>query len=213
MSTATLSHSVQDQAVLSSQRAILEDNYLEVQRLIYDTCHRFIRSVMMRKIYLTGSKYQDVFEEVLSVANLHFMEAEKKYDADKASFPTWICYSIHHRLLDWWDVTARYMDRYNHELDEGNCGKENRTNLSDVIEGLSEDARFVVNMILEDNTKPQEWSWLWAGKEWKESIGLPDNRHSARKCIKQRLVDLGWPPKYITTIWNEVAEAISGVVA
>src|SRR5579864_8442205 len=197
---------------------IAEENYSDVQQWIYRTVHDFISKVIMRSSHTKGiglGDHDGWFEEALSEAHLAYVRCEKKYDPTKGSFTNWVRRNVWYGLLDWWrafiDQSNRFSSIVSYSDEDGEA--DNSSEIEDrsrffntdwLLNQLSEDAQFLAKLVIDDATNPGEWDWLFCGSEWRNETGLPDCVVSARKAVRQRLTDLGWPKGYIKKTWEEI---------
>jgi len=201
---------------------VMEENYLDVEQWIYRTVHDFIAKVIRRSNHTKGvalGNYEGWFEEALSEANMAYMKCQGKYDPARGSYTNWVRRNVWYGLLDWWKAFIAHSERFDEVIHTDEGGERDnslgwvedcRTEFEGpFLEMLSEDARFLAQMVIDDVTNPGEWDWLFHNSEWRNETGLPKPVLSARKAVKQRLLDLGWPKKYIQRMWEEVQMVLS----
>lgn len=157
---------------------VLQTTYEDVKRLIHSTVHKFYE------------KYGGDYEELVSEANLAFMVAYNTYNPSRAKFSTWLVRMIVWRLLSLQRVEAAF----SHEplTDVGEMTEV--MDLSDLINGMSDDAKTVVNMVI---ASPRRLTRLVE----KRGRGTPVHYRGA---LRELLLDLNWTTKQIQATYEEI---------
>ncbi len=163
------------------------ETYQDIQNLIYDVVWKFKRA------------YGGDFDEMISKANMIFMEAFFSHQQKKASFSTW----LHDRL--WWGLMDHYRKT---RLEKDRV--ETRESLEDIpapifmpfcelISELSQDAQTIVELIL-DMPQSVEQAALAKGTH-------PRNIRAALRSYLR--VFLGWSEEHVVQTFQEIAEVIN----
>jgi len=155
-------------ALTASQRRFCEMTYKDVELLIYKTARQF------------RAKYGGDLDDLISVANLCFLEVyQKPFDARKSKFSTWLRTKVWYALLS---------DRRKKAV---RASRETATDWENIPENLyscdaeesrwqlSEDAEMLIKAALSGQVKSSDalmgiacedrgWSWERLTEGWKE---------------------------------------------
>lgn len=176
------------------ERDVMTECYEDVQKLVAYTARKFAR------------RYGGHLDDLLSDANSAFVRGhiaimEGRMNAE--------CYATEIRRYVWYDLFDRFRTnnglrninkkpakRLGDALAEVACPEEPQP-LSELLEGLSEDAALAVELVL--NT-PAELAAVAEGKG-----GKPNNY---RSTIRQHFKDLGWAAERINECFAEIKDAL-----
>ena len=165
--------------------------YEDVQKLIYKMCHLFRR------------RHGGEFEELVAEANVAFCKAYEHWRANGgACFSTYLATAIYRRLLD----KKRTARRRAHVWKEGQwydfqvpapAGGWQR--LSALVEGLSEDAKTIVQLVLDTPAELLSEVKSRGGKScnWRTSI------------LDHLADDAGWKQNRVSRAFQEVRAALA----
>lgn len=166
------------------------ETYLDVEKLIYDTIHRFIE------------QYGGDFDEFLSIARESYMLAFNSYDPERAGFVTYVRCFIWGRLQKTWRVERRRAQilNLNHEYDFSHHPErsENKFDVSEFVEKLSEDGKTVVNLVF-DSPIDIALSIMERGG---------DTPNNVRLAIREFLKDVGWSAGRVSNTFREIRKAL-----
>lgn len=170
----------------------LEVTYEDVRTVLYDLVHKFRR------------RYGGDFGELVSDANAYFMQAYATYNGDRGSaFSTWFYYRTWRRMLS--DLRQRrsqsrrrlYLDN---EVMGCYAAKQYNFNMDEFAEGLSQDAKKVVGLI------------VCPPLDIKLSCGRRGDHNSAlhyRRAMCEYLKDIGWPRERIMVAFAEISNELT----
>ena len=168
----------------------VSETYLDVEKLIFHTVHRFVKA------------YGGDFDEYRSDANLAYMDAYQTYHRSKGTFEAWVRFKVWKRLLE---VLRTKIGRNNRlprvEADLEAMPVHAEPNpfwLSDFLAELSDDARAVVELIL-DSPQSIEQSIRKRGG---------DTPHNIKAAVKEFLKDVGWAAGQVTDSFLEIGRII-----
>jgi RNA polymerase sigma factor (sigma-70 family) len=161
-----------------------EETYQDVEKLIYRLCWKF-------------SKYGNEFEDCVSVANVAFTEAFNSFNPSRGcQFSTWVYHSVVHALQDFNIKEQKYRQRTTfvdqREYDIEDC---KRHRLMSIIEELSDDARIVVQAVIES---PQELA----------AVLRCHKPTKIRRGLWQHFKDLGWSLGRTAECFAEIREVL-----
>ena len=166
-----------------------DEAYEQVKNLIYDTVWKFKR------------RYGGDFEELLSDANYHFIEAWNDYDPDYGTkLSTFVRNAIWFNLID---QLRRKATRDRHIMVSSvtieNQGYTQTRNdpIGDLADELTEDAKTVLELVLNSPAEISAAIWTKGGQ--------PRN---FRSCIRTYLQRLGWTAARVTESFDEIRQAI-----
>jgi len=164
----------------------LTETYQDIQNLIYDTVWKFKRA--------NGGD----FDDMISTANVIYMEAFFSYDASRASFSTWLHTKVWKGLLEYqrqtlmrsWQQTG---------IDLKDMPTPSVIPFCELLSELSRDARTIVELILElpDNVEQEALS---KGTH-------PCHIRAALRLYLQTF--LGWSEAHVVQTFQEIAEVIN----
>ena len=161
--------------------------YEDVERLVYDTTWKWIRS--------RGGEGD--FDWWLSEANAAFIRAYEVYDRTKgAKFSTWCRSEIWLTFLDIERKQARAMKTTSID---GVTDPQELVSSYEWISHLSEHARFVADLAI--NTPDELAEQIPSSGEYRVNF---------KEACRDYLMDLGWTAKYITDIFEEIRFIING---
>lgn len=166
---------------------ILNETYEDLKDLIYDQAHKKSRLFHMP------------FEDALSHAHFSYVRAVAAYkDGTGAKISTWVAFCLHNDLINF---LKREYKHYSYEQleEELTGGDEVNFFVEEFTEGLSDQARTVVQLILET---PEELNMLlhWDGAR---------NKSGVLRTVKGYLSDLGWVAHEIKDSLEEIRQALS----
>jgi len=165
------------------------ENFHAMEKLIWQTVHDFQKA--------RGNPYnKEETEDLFSVASLSFVKACKTYNPEAGALSTWV------RFCGYKDLITYYQKEYKNKqiLPESyeSCKENISTSpLFDVLDCLDEDAKEIVNLIL--NT-PKEI------EEMVQSKYITLKR--VRKAIENYLMKKGWNKKRILYCFSQIQEAL-----
>lgn len=176
-----------------AQQEAIAITFEEVKLLIWDTCHKFYR----RYGNLNGT-----VEELFSLAQLSFMKAYHSYTKTTASFATWVRWYIWHELLEYQrgDMRRNKAAKVTPtDMVENDNFIANQSNFKmiDFVDGLSEDAKMVVNLVLD----PPDGLAAAMRKR-----GPGDGR--TKLSIEQFLLGFEWDSIKISEVFSEISTAL-----
>jgi hypothetical protein len=153
---------------------------------------------MARSFHLTtGLPY----EELLSSAYLAFMEAKESYDPEEAVFSTHLWIVCRRVMCDFCQSSQRWSwrnvgaeDVWLESIEDG-ITPESLLEFKENLDFLSDEAKFICKMILED---PQQF--------------ITHRPKLSRGIIKDKLRDLGWAWSKIWTSMGEIKATLSQTV-
>lgn len=167
----------------------VEHNFRDMEKLVWQTVHDFQKT--------HGNPYnKEESEELFSVASLSFVKACKTYNPESGALSTWV------RFCGYKDLITHYQkERKNKQIrpeDYESCKEEASISpLFDVLDSLDEDAKEIVNLIL--NTP----------KEIEEAVQAKYiTLKRARKAIEKYLMERGWNKKRILYGFAQIQEAL-----
>ena len=175
--------------------------------------HKDFKSLILKEVWKKAKNGID-YDELLSAGNLAFVEASQSWKPEKGMFSTHLWYRLRYRLGDVVEETknrdlflADFEDTYEETRREKQISTKTslKTGLIVTEEGsgffaakmseLSQEAKFVVNLVFTSGVELVDMT----AKHVK----------TTRKSIYQYLRAEGWPGKAITTVFNEIKEAVS----
>lgn len=169
-------------------KAGIESTYADVERLIWKLVHKFYRS--------HGAQY-GTLEELYSVAGEGFCVAVNRYDRQKAKcFTTYVYMVVQHSLLQHVRTCCK---RRKTEVLLDAPQKTTGFNLTEFLEELSDEGKFVVQLILD------------SPKELLQVLFSHDDRSSARSYkagLRKYLKEVGWLNEQISAAFAEIQEAL-----
>lgn len=176
----------------------ITDTYKDVEYLIHHMCHLF------------QEKHGGDFDDLLDVANQVFMDAYKGFKEGAAPFTSYLSTCIYRRLLDEKRKSMRIKTisisnsgrKNDYEEERGDIQIEDKSSpksstLNDILDGLSEDAKVIVGLVLET---PPEIAKIIEGKG-----GHPKN---IRSTIRQHLTEMNWTYTRIAESFQEITQVI-----
>ena len=164
-------------------------NYEDYEKLIYKLAHRYYKT--------TGIE----FDELVSCANLKFIECQKTFDPAMASFSTYLYWQIQGLYLEMsrknnkWKIQAGKF--YNSPIQEEQQGMTNVTPeeyvfFKEIIDKLSDDAKEVISIIF---STPGEMIDMIMNLDQPRGV----NKHQIQKYLRKK----GW---VFTRIWKTFKE-------
>lgn len=156
--------------------------YTDLENMIYDIVHKFIR------------RYSGEFDEILSQANYYFVLAYESYEQGRSSFNTWAYFRIWKGLLN--ERQKQLKPTYREEDKQEVSTKDFL--LVDLLDGLSDDSQFIVQLVLES---PKELQELFTVKK--------EERKSAKIILQEYLKGIGWTIPQIKKSFRELAEVLN----
>lgn len=173
-------------------RAVITETYSDVRSLL----DKLVRSHKRRY----GGNYDDLRAD----ANSLFVEAYDSFDDNKGDFFTWVKYFVWIRLLYARRLQLRETKRYE-DYDPDFVGRNdpNYFNLDEFLDGLSEDAAYVVRMAL--NPPKKIVRMLTRGERTGGTRGRPKEMGHA---IREYLTKIGWTFRRVATSFNEIRKAL-----
>lgn len=164
----------------------LAETYEDVKRMIYKLVHRF------------SARYCMSFEDLIGEAHCSYIKAFETYKPETGTLiSTWVYYRIWHDLTNYVKKENRY--RGYEEINEEIAGfAPPVSELNDILEGLSEEARTIVRLTLD---VPQDLQTLY-------KLNKARTPTKIRDCISEHLQDLGWAITQIETAYNEISQAL-----
>lgn len=175
------------------RRSVLEEAYLDYQKLIFDVVHKFI------------ARYGGDFEELLGEANLIFILAFNSYNYKAAKFSTWLYSSLWHGLQDYKRKEYRTTHFKNHsnkvsfEFEEDNHPVTTSNEIIDLFDEFSNDAKEVIHLIF--NAPPSISNKALRKSKPRITKGVVKN------YIHQRF---GWKHDNINKVFQEIQEVLNG---
>ena len=166
----------------------IDETYEDVKRLIYKVCNDFIRR--------NGGD----FEELVSTANEVYLDAHETWKPGSAPFTHYLCICIYRRLIGDWKKARRLRVTSLTEPEGGQIqvvDRHREFNRAEFFEGLSEEARYVVDLVF---SPPEDLSGMIDRKGGKVL------HYSS--TIKEYLREIGWSRTAIREAWTEVQEVV-----
>lgn len=167
----------------------IDETYDEVKRLIYKVCNDFLRR--------NGGD----FEELVSTANEVFLDAHQTWKPDSAPFTHYLCICIYRRLIGDWKK-ARRLPAASLTAAEGGqtpvVDKHKEFCRSEFIEGLSDEAKYIVQLVF---SPPEDLDGMIDRKGGKAL------HYSS--TIKEYLRGIGWSRASIRDAWMEVQDIVT----
>lgn len=161
-----------------------EETYQEVEMLVYDTAHKFVR------------RYGGEIDETIAEANAHYMAAYDTYDENKGSFSSWVRFRIWNGLME--TVRKRLMRKARCAPVEIDLSLQpvspSHFHLFEFMDELSEDSQEVVSVIIQT-----------PGVVFREEGG---DSKSPRDTLRTYLKKLGWGAFRITECFQEIAAVL-----
>lgn len=176
----------------------ITDTYRDVEYLIHHICHLF------------KEKHGGDFDDLLDVANQVFMDVYRGFREGSAPFTSYLSTCVYRRLLDEKRRSMRIKTisisgsgrKNDYEEGRGDIQLEDKSTptsspLNDLLDGLSEDAKVIVSLVLET---PPEIAKIIEGKG-----GHPKN---VRSTIRQHLTEMGWAYTRIAESFQEIGQVL-----
>lgn len=170
------------------------ETYQDVERLIHNTIHSFLR------LHPNCGTY----EELLSEANLAFTMAYRSWDADRADFTTWCQTKVWRRLLQYRRETAKQharSEQVQQHLQHEYKGAEQATEPFDLqllLADVGEDARAILSLVFE------------TPHTMEKQVRAGDCRPATwRKALRQWLATFCWPRDVVENAFREIREALA----
>lgn len=176
---------------LALQKEAITSTYEDVEFLIKKTVHEFQK------------RYGGDFEELQSHAHLLFMDAWKKHNRERASFPTWCRYRVWYGLLDVLR-TKMQKDNRHKQVPLSPDATAPRPWLREFLADLSNDAKMIVMLVL-DTPKDIELNMRRRRRLYKEE----KDRARTRRAVREFLRDIGWTKDQVRTAFTEIKEALA----
>jgi DNA-directed RNA polymerase specialized sigma24 family protein len=187
-----------------SEVAITE-TYLEVEKLIFDTVHRFIRL------------YGGDFEEYVAESNVVYMKVYEAFDPERGAFSTLLVTSIWNRLIDVSYDRSEAMKVHGASLDaakdDGGSLAEMvadhrpaNFNLEEFASDLTEDAKSVLRMVLKS---PKEFGPHLSDMIEEVAMGKGGENRNWRSTIRNYLWEVGWSVERISKTFSEIGAALA----
>lgn len=174
----------------------ITETYEDVERLICKTVWDFIR------------RYGGDFDELLSEANIGFLKAYDAFDSTKGQFSTLLVVTIWRRLCHTFEIKDRERHRGGVSLDSETkngplsttiaAKQPRRFSLDEFTEGFADDAKYVLNMIL---NAPSDFEMIVNSKG--------GEARNWRSSLKSHLYDIGWTATRIAETFQDIAAALS----
>jgi len=150
--------------------------------------------------------YGGDFDELLSESRLIFMQALKSYNPKVAKFSTWLVFNLNIRLVD-------YL-RKEYKLNRGNfigiddvfietyISSNKDFSVLKFLDGFTSDALYVINLFFKIP--------LWKMDDILERNKREyDARSQVRRCLYNRLRQLGWSRNRTLNTFNEIGRIIN----
>lgn len=165
------------------------ETFEEVKRLVYHTVHQFKKS------------HGGDLQQLISEAHECYMNAFHDYIPELGPFPSYVRMRVWCGLIDIARSKAirdRILKRHSDKvLAYQSAAHRSSFDISDFLQGLGEDAREVVQLVL------AEVQTLQVENEDGSVLGL-----FSRAAIRQRLKDLGWHWQDVSNAFKEIQEAL-----
>lgn len=168
---------------------VLNETYIDVEKLIKYTVHQFIR------------QYGGDFEELAAEANLLFIHAHDKYDESKGKLVSWIRFYISKNLLESLRrdlMRNKRVPRIALDL-ELVASTRREFKLNDLLEDVSNDAATVLRLAVETPIELR--------RQFEYKGGKPRN---IRSCLRAFLIKAGWCSSRVTEAFEEIGSALIG---
>ena len=134
------------------------------------------------------------YNEWLAEANLAFVNAYRTWNPSHGRLTTWAWHNVRGHLLNLHRTKAAKAKRESLPAD---VGEESRFDLRAWLFELGEDARYVVDMVLESPV------------DLIQIMRTRDKKRPSRSLLKRFLRDLGWGHMKISKTFQEITEALS----
>jgi len=169
----------------SLQRDAMTETYLDVQGLIYDTCHKF------------NKVFNGDIEEYISIANTVFIKAYQTHNPNISKFTTWLRRCIWGKLFDY---TRKEIKDYKRNCSERVAKDTNFTTtyFIDLLDELDDDAKDIVHMIFDMPALLKEMT-----------IENNCTMLSFKSTLRKYLKNIGWTADTINKSFQEIIEVIS----
>lgn len=143
------------------------------------------------------------YEELRSVANVAFVKAYESYDGS-SSFKAWVHTKVVHALMS----HARACRRKHYkrkevagiDLNKVPTKEAPKFDLWALVSSLGEDAAEVVRLAVVDTPADVYLSMAQRGRRTPRCF---------RSCLREYLMDVGWPAEKVAAAFREVKEALS----
>jgi len=151
--------------------------YEQVERLISSTVKSFRRG------------YGGEWQELLSEAGEHYVDADNSYESDRARYSTWVRFKVWHGLLETHRTKCRRQGilPQDFSLNLNSVHERERFDLDKFLAELSGDAATMISLVLES---PKRYP-----------------RHK-RMAVVEALLGMGWGAERIVKTFLEIREAL-----
>ena len=160
----------------------METTYRDVEHLIYNTIHRFIK------------RYGGDFEHLKSVCLMAYTNAYHEYDDTRASFVTKVSWNCWKDMLEDLRRTIRRNGKVTYKSFKGDEISFREPRFLDLLDSLSTDAKQVVKLVTETPRGLID--------------ALSADSKTPRSCIRAYLKGLGWTASRITESFSEIRKAL-----
>lgn len=167
---------------------LMTESFLDVELLIKHTANKFV------------ARYGGEVDEAIAHGNLMFVEAYDSWDRSRGKFTQWLYFLMWRTLLE--QVRRQTMRNARHKrvkFDEDGLCTESRAHwLGDLLDGLSEDARTIVSMVLDT---PMDLKIALAQRS-------VDSKQNTKGAFREVLQDMGWSKDQVYKAFDEIREAL-----
>jgi len=160
----------------------MKETYEDLKNLLYQTAHKFQK--------MHGGD----FEELVSIANLSFVEAYKSYSPEAGAITTWVRFCVWHNMLDHLDKEIK--SKRTRAEDKEQKITHHRP-LIDFLDDLSNESEQIINLVL--STPPELQTLI---DDTGGEIKL------MKKTISKYLQSIGWGRKKIKRAFVEIRDAL-----
>lgn len=164
----------------------------------YEDCEHYLEHIVWRFHLRHGGRYGADFEEMLGEARLVFLKVYEKFEAGRGHFLAFLRTAVERRLID----LHRHEQRKSvaavqaSDTPEIFVDHQRSFSLSELLDGLTEDARLVVRLVLDT---PGDFT---------AALGTR-NRNCPRLMVEDYLKGLGWRPMRIRNCLEKLEQALS----
>jgi len=166
-----------------------EQSYEDVRRLIAKVSSSFRRRF--------GGDYQ----EIISEANVAFLEAYRTYDCDRGSFSKRVSYVVYMQLVENACKRMNHAKKYPEVLITPDVPeKHHHGGLGSILSEVSEDAAIVIRLVLDP---PGE---LYCRMPPPRSSSF--RAEEVRDAVADFLLDVGWATRRVIDAFDEIREVL-----
>ena len=165
------------------------ENFHAMEKLILQTVHSFQKT--------HGNPYnKEETEDLFSVASLSFVKACKTYNPESGALSTWVRFCGYKDLITYYN--KEYKNKQIRQEDYESCKSDiSISPLFDVLDSLDEDAKEIVNIVL--NTP----------KEIEEAVQAKYiTLKKVRKVIEKYLISKGWKRQKVLYCFSQIQKAL-----